>query len=227
MIEFPGVPNPTRDDAPEPGLERGYLAMPASGNGPGVLVLHAWWGLNDVIRGICQGLASEGFVALAPDAYGDGGVATTIEEAERRSESLDVARAEQVMLGALDLLSDEASAGPVGVIGLSMGAPFALWAARKRPDRIAAVVLFYGTGAAEGGHAAVLGHYAADDPYEPSEQVDSFEDELRSAGRLAAFHRYAGTRHWFAESDRPEFDAHASTLAWARTLAFLRERVRP
>jgi carboxymethylenebutenolidase len=44
-----------------------YLATPPGGKGPGVLVLHAWWGLNATFKGICDRLAEAGFVALAPD----------------------------------------------------------------------------------------------------------------------------------------------------------------
>ena len=59
----------------------GYLALPGRGHGPGVLVLHAWWGLTPFFKDVCERLAAEGFVALAPDRYG-GPTAATIEEAE-------------------------------------------------------------------------------------------------------------------------------------------------
>ncbi len=59
----------------------GYLAVPQRGHGPGVLVLHAWWGLTPFFMNVCERLAAEGFVALAPDRYG-GPTAATIEEAE-------------------------------------------------------------------------------------------------------------------------------------------------
>src|SRR4249919_1711251 len=66
----------------------GYLAMPPSGKGDGVLVLHAWWGLNDTIKAICTRLAEAGFVAFAPDLY-HGKVAVTIPEAEGLGSALD------------------------------------------------------------------------------------------------------------------------------------------
>ena len=71
----------------------GYLALPSQSDAPGVIVLHAWWGLNDTIKGFCDRLASAGFVAFAPDLY-HGQVATTIPEAEALGKALD-AQAEQ------------------------------------------------------------------------------------------------------------------------------------
>lgn len=46
---------------------QGFLALPSTGKGPGILALHAWWGLNDTVRIFCQRLAAAGFVAFAPD----------------------------------------------------------------------------------------------------------------------------------------------------------------
>lgn len=224
MIEFPGVANPARTDAPAPVSEAGYLAEPDIGRGPGVLVLHPWWGLNDTVKQMCEGLAQEGFVALAPDLYRGAGVAVTIDEAQRMADGIDVPRAEQATLGALDRLQGMVD-GPVGAVGFSMGVGYALWLTRKRADEVDALVLFYGTGGEAGERARVLGHYAEDDPYEAAEQVAELEQELRAAGRLEAFHRYAGVGHWFCEPDRPEFDAAAAELAWQRTLAFLRDRL--
>ena len=224
MIEFPGVANPVRDDAPPPGSGTGYLARPGKGNGVGVLVLHSWWGLNDSFRQMCDGLASEGFVALAPDAYGDGEAARTVEQARERSDAMDLVGAEQTLLGAADLLAREVD-GPIASVGFSMGSGFGLWLARKRPEHLGATVLFYGIGDPADGQTPVLGHFAADDEWEPAEEVDRLEAQLREAGRLGAFHRYDGVAHWFAEPDRPEFDAAAAESAWQRTLEFLRERL--
>ncbi|HET8912257.1 MAG TPA: dienelactone hydrolase family protein, partial [Ktedonobacteraceae bacterium] len=64
-----------------------YLAMPKNGSGPGVLVLHAWWGLTDVFKQVCDRLAQEGFVALAPDLY-HGETTTSVDEAEQLASKL-------------------------------------------------------------------------------------------------------------------------------------------
>jgi carboxymethylenebutenolidase len=74
----------------------GYLALPERGHGPGVLVLHAWWGLTPFFKDVCEWLAAEGFVAFAPDRYG-GPTAATIEEAE----ALQRQREDQVRTGSL------------------------------------------------------------------------------------------------------------------------------
>ena len=63
------------------GTVSGYLAVPKNGKGPGVLVLHAWWGLNDFFKGLCDRLATDGFVAFAPDLY-RGATASTRDGAE-------------------------------------------------------------------------------------------------------------------------------------------------
>src|SRR5207245_219077 len=60
----------------------GYLAVPKKGNGPGVLVLHAWWGLTDFFKGLSDRLANAGFIAFAPDLY-RGATASTRDEAKK------------------------------------------------------------------------------------------------------------------------------------------------
>src|SRR5256885_4742453 len=82
-----------------------YLAEPSHGSGPGVLVLHAWWGLTEPFRHICDRLAEAGFVALAPDLY-RGKTATTVEEAQALGEALDqdVERVRDDIAGAVQFL---------------------------------------------------------------------------------------------------------------------------
>jgi carboxymethylenebutenolidase len=208
-----------------------HVAVPAAGrSGPGVLVLHAWWGLNETFRNLCDRLASEGFLAIAPDLYGDSGVATTVEEAEARLDAADGKAMAARAASALDeLLAHPALIGrQVGVIGFSLGAAWALRLSQDRPE-VAAVVAFYGAsdGDFSASHAAYLGHYAPGDDWEPDDGVDALEATLRAAGRPVTFERYAGTKHWFFEPDRAEYDPAAAALAWTRTIAFLREHLGP
>ncbi len=209
----------------------GYLALPRSGGGPGVLVLHAWWGLSDTIKDACDRLAREGFVACAPDLY-HGRHASTIEDAQALSRKLDDQTAKADIASAVDRLWERAQPrdGGLGVVGFSLGANFALDLSVDDPGRARAVVLFYGTGGGDFSRAkaAYLGHFAALDPYEPPDAVDGLETELKSAGRPATFYRYEGVGHWFFENDRPgAYNETAARLAWERTLAFLRKTLSP
>jgi carboxymethylenebutenolidase len=86
---------------------QGYLARPEGEQGPGVLVLHPWWGLNDTIKGVCDRLAKEGFIACAPDLY-HGQVAVTIQEAELLSSKLDPEQAKADVAAAVTLLGEPA-----------------------------------------------------------------------------------------------------------------------
>jgi carboxymethylenebutenolidase len=193
-----------------------------------VLVLHAWWGLNDTIKDFCTRLAQAGFVAFAPDLY-HGRVATTIADAESLGKALDArhrdAKAEIAQAAAF--LVQRASRGEHGlaVIGFSLGAYYALDLSAAQPEQIRAVVLFYGTGDDDftRAKAAYLGHFAERDPFEPPENVDALEGALTRSGHAVTFHRYAGAGHWFFEPDRTDaYDSAAARLAWERTLEFLK-----
>lgn len=206
----------------------GYLAVPSTGNGPAVLVLHAWWGLNDTIKDFCSRLAESGFVAFAPDLY-HGQVAGSIAEAESLGGALfrnpDQARAD--IAEAASFLNERAGQTDRGlaVIGFSLGAYFALDLSVTAPEHIQSVVIFYGTrpGDYSASKAAYLGHFAETDEFEPQTDVDNLEESLSRAGRPVTFYRYPGTGHWFFEPDRPQaYNQAAAGLAWDRTLAFLR-----
>src|SRR5215212_6395266 len=167
---------------------RGYLAMPERGAGPGVLVLHAWWGLNDTLKAFCTRLAEAGFVAFAPDLY-HGKVADTIADAEALGKALDSnhLQAKAEIADATRFLGERAgqSEGGLAVIGFSLGAYYALNLAAAAPEHIRSVVIFYGTGGDDfsNSRAAYLGHFAENDPYEPQSNIDSLEEALQRAGR--------------------------------------------
>ncbi len=208
----------------------GFLAQPPAGGG-GVLVLHAWWGLNDTIKAVCTRLADAGFTAFAPDLY-HGQVARTIPDAEALAQALD-ARYPQARVEVADAAAflservDQSSRG-LAVIGFSLGAFYALDLSVSAPELVHSVVLFYGAGDGDfsRARAAYLGHFAENDPYEPQAGVDALEEALKQAGRPVTFYRYSGTGHWFFEPDRPDaYDPAAASLAWERTLAFLKRPI--
>jgi carboxymethylenebutenolidase len=201
----------------------GYLALPEGGAGPGILVLHAWWGLTDHVRHVCDQLASEGYVALAPDLF-DGRVATEIEEAEKglaEADANELAHLTRSSLAALRSMVHTPD-GPVGLLGWSMGASMALWLSARVPDDVVATAVYYGGQDIdmEDARCAFLGHYAETDAYVDEDGLVLLESELHLDGLEVEFHRYPGTSHWFAEPDRPEHDPRAAAQAWDRTLDF-------
>ncbi len=208
-----------------------YLALPESGTGPGVLVLHAWWGLNDFFKQVCERLAQAGFVAFAPDLY-HGKVAATIDEAKALQAMFHYQQhMEEVKSAAAFLHGHPAVQGStLGAVGWSMGAAYALLLSTLLPAEIGAVVSFYGAYAEPDfskARAAYLVHFAEHDEYEPEEEMERLGPTLRAAGREAAVYRYPGTIHWFFEEDRPDaFNPEAARVAWERTLAFLGQHVK-
>ena len=203
----------------------GFIENPENKQGPGVLVLHAWWGLNEFIHKFCQRLAKEGFFVIAPDLY-DGKVADTIKQAEEYVNKVDGAVVKPLLLKTVDFLKnhDNCSSLHISVIGFSFGASWAGWLANNKPTDIEKTVLFYGTGETNFAHtkAAFLCHFAENDPYEEPKYVKVFLDSLRSAGIQVSEYVYPNTHHWFFESDKTEyFNQEAATLAWERTLIFL------
>lgn len=206
----------------------GYLALPQSGGGPGVLVLHAWWGLTPTFTELCDLLARAGFVAFAPDLNA-GQIATTVDGAAALMASRDWDGTGAAAHGGLAYLrSHPALAGEqVGMVGFSMGAAWTVVLASAHPDQVAAAAIFYGTGSADftAARAAYLAHFAENDPWEPDEEVQAMLAALREAGREVTPHVYPGASHWFFEPDRPEYDPAAAELAWERTRAFLQAQL--
>ena len=207
---------------------RGYLAVPASGSGPGVLVIQEWWGLVDHIRDVCDRFARDGFVALAPDLY-RGERAGDPDAAGRLMMSLEIPRAARDLEAAVQaLLGQDATVGArVGAVGFCMGGQLALFAATRAP-RIGAVVDFYGihpnvTLDLSRLEAAVLGIFAERDDFVPPEAARKLEADLRSAGKRARIAIYPGVGHAFFNDSRPDaYDAKAAARARAELLAFLR-----
>jgi carboxymethylenebutenolidase len=213
----------------------GYLAVPEQGHGPGVVVLHGWWGLTEPFRRACDRLAAAGFVALAPDLY-HGPTTAAVEEAAALGGTLDenVAQWSGDIAAAVEVLrrhpATQRADGPgkVGLVGFSLGGGYALVVSTEMAGDIAAVAIFYDSCPGldySSTEAAYLLHYAENDQFKPAGVAAEMEQELQAAGRPASVYVYPGTEHWFMEENRPEYHPEAARLAWERTLAFLPEHL--
>ncbi|HEY4376498.1 MAG TPA: dienelactone hydrolase family protein [Acidimicrobiales bacterium] len=203
----------------------GYVVAPDSGSGPGVLVLHSWWGLTPFFHSVADRLADAGFVALAPDLFG-GETADTPDEAEALLQASSPDRAANLITAsALTLRGMPATpAGRIGVMGFSMGASWAMWAATRMPEHVAAVSIFYGSQDIDfaPARAAFQGHFAEHDEFVSDDDRAEMEAHLRLLHHEVDFHHYPGTGHWFMEHDRPAaYVAQAAEQAWARSIEFL------
>jgi len=203
---------------------QGYLALPASGKGPGVLVLHAWWGLNEVFKNLCDRLAEEGFVAFAPDLH-HGALASLREEAQKIMGSRDPSAAMATAEAGLAYLQSHPAVTrkQLGAIGFSMGGSYATELDQAAPDAFKAIVIFYDDWGAQNfskSKARFQFHFAEDDEFVSQDIVKNVK------GNNVEAHIYAGTHHWFFEENRPEdYKADAAKLAWERTISFLKQQL--
>jgi carboxymethylenebutenolidase len=210
----------------------GWLAIPKTGEGAGVIVFQEWWGLNEQIKKTCDRLAAAGFTALAPDMY-SGRVTTNPDEAGRLMMALEVPKVAEDAGGALDfLLRHEAcSSAKAGTMGFCLGGQLALFAACTYADRVGACVDFYGvhpkiTPDLTKLRAPVLGVFAEKDAYVNEQVVADLAHRLQAAGRDFEFKTYPGVNHAFLNEERPDvYDAGAAADAWNRAVEFLRRHV--
>jgi len=207
-----------------------YVALPASGQGPGVLVIHAWWGLNDFFKSACDRFAREGFVAVAPDLF-EGQVATTIAAAKRLRAKPKREPTYKTLIRAIEQLSTHPAVqgSIIGIVGFSMGGHWALWLSQRPELPIGATVTFYGarSGDYTSSRAVFMGHFAEKDDWVSDAALKKLKKSLETAGRVAEFFVYPDTSHWFFESDRADaFNSQAAELAWERTIKFLQKQIK-
>ena len=203
------------------------VAPSASGQRPGVLVVHENRGLNPHIEDIARRLALEGYLAFAPDALTPlGGYPGDEDKARALFAQLDQAKTRQDFLAAAAALKARPDAsGRVGVVGFCYGGGVAHTLATELPD-LSAAVSFYGNHppveAAAKVKAPLLIHFAGVD-----ERINAawpaYETALKAAGVRYTAHQYPGTQHGFNNDTTPRFDAAAARSAWDRTLAFFRQ----
>lgn len=203
---------------------KGYLAIPKDGEGEGILVLHAWWGLTDFFKSICDRFASQGYVAFAPDLH-HGKIASTVDEATHILETRDFPATQATAEAALHFLQTHAAvkSKDLAAIGFSMGASFILLLDSIYPDTFRKSVLFYGASGADlsQSKSKFQCHYGENDDWEPMENVEQMKSDN------AEIFTYPNAAHWFFESDRPvHYNGEAASLAWERTLEFLGNHAR-
>lgn len=206
-----------------------YFVSPIAGPGPGVLLLHSWWGLTPAVRRMADRLSDMGFTVLAPDLLA-GLVPTDEDSASIALHAADPDRLAALTLSSARLIAEKSAdpARPIGLVGMSMGASLGLWASVRLPEVIGAVVAFYGTQSIdfEGTRATYQLHMVSEDPIVDADEIAFMEATLGLAGASVERHDYPGAGHWFIEEGSRGFDSEASELAWDRMTTFLRSNLR-
>jgi carboxymethylenebutenolidase len=214
------------------GTASGYLATQDAGGGIPLVIIQEWWGLVPHIKEVADRFAAEGFVALVPDLY-HGATTTEPDEAGKLMMAMNLEQAGKDMAGAVDKVAQLSGKPRVGVTGFCMGGGLALILATQRPDRVKAVVPWYGLIPWANAQpdwarldAAVLGHYAEKDEYFTPELAHELEQTLRDLGKDATLKVYPDTDHAFFNDHRPEVhDAEASAEGFAATVEFLKAKL--
>ena len=207
-----------------------FLVNPRGGvRGPGVLLLHSWWGLTEEVKDLAERIADEGYTVLAPDLL-QGEQPTTAEEGAAALAALSPDDLSGLVLSSTHALRAVAKdpTAPIAVIGLSMGGSMALWLSARLPDSVTAVVTFYGAQSIDfdDANARFMGHFGDEDHMVSEEDRVVTESFIRLGDNETDFHVYAGAGHGFFEPGAHHDEAVAD-LAWRRTVEFLADRLQP
>jgi carboxymethylenebutenolidase len=220
-IKYPG----------ETGEVRAYSARPkGAAKLAGVIVIHENRGLNPHTEDIARRAALEGFMAIAPDALSPfGGTPENPDEARPLFQNLDPEANTKNFVAAVAYLKTHPQAtGKVGCMGFCWGGGVTNQVAVNAPD-LAAAVPFYGSQPAAEDvpkiKAAMLIHYAGDDQRIDA-GIPAFEEALKKAGVDYKIYMYEGAGHAFMNDTGTRYHKEAASLAWQRTVAFLKERLK-
>jgi carboxymethylenebutenolidase len=210
------------------GTMKGYLARPANATGklPAIVVIHENRGLNPYIEDVTRRLATEGYVAFAPDALAPlGGYPGDEEKAAQMFAQLDAAKRTEDLASAVDYVKSRPDVnGKIGAVGFCFGGTIVNTIATRFPDLKAAVPFYGGQPSAEAAariKAPLLLHYAGND-----ERINAgwpaYEAALKANGVRYEMFMYPNTQHGFHNDSTPRYDEAAAKLAWQRTLAFFK-----
>jgi carboxymethylenebutenolidase len=214
------------------GRAYGYLALPSTGSGPGLIVIQEWWGLTDHVASLAERFAREGFVALAPDLFG-GRTTHNAAEASELMQALPADQAVRDLSGAVDYLLGNpiVTSSSVGAVGFCMGGGFVLTLAEQQGDRIGAAVPFYGyrelPDDVSNFTAALQGHFGGEDTYVPLDAVTALFARIdEQTGHSSELHVYpAGHAFLNDENLLGTYDKDQAAIAWDRAVAFLHAHV--
>jgi len=213
----------------------GYLSAP-DGGGPGVIVIQEIFGVNSWLRGVCDMLADQGFMALAPDLFWplepgvqlDATVEADFNKGLELYGKFDVDKGIQDIQASIDFLrSADGCTGKVGSTGFCLGGVLSfLTGARTDSD---ANVGYYGVGI-EGllGEAGkikkpLILHIAEQDSFVPKEASDQVRETLQGH-EMVTIYTYDGCDHGFArDTDVGHYDKAATDLAHGRTIDLFNE----
>ncbi|MGO2770163.1 YghX family hydrolase [Pseudomonas taetrolens] len=210
------------------GQVRGYLVRPAHARGklPAVVVAHENRGLNPYIEDVARRLAKAGFIALAPDGLSSvGGYPGNDDKGRELQQTVDPEKLLNDFFAAIEwLMTHDATTGKVGIIGFCYGGGVVNAAAVAYPE-LAAAVSFYGRQPDAGDvsriKAPVMLHFGELDT-RINEGWPAYEQALKANGKTFEAYIYPGANHGFHNDSTPRYDEAAATLAWSRTLEWLR-----
>jgi carboxymethylenebutenolidase len=221
-IEYPGGT----------GQVRAYLARPeGEAKRPGVIVIHENKGLQPHIKDVTRRVASEGFLAIAPDALSPlGGTPEDVDQARSLIRELDTTATIENLVAAVQYLKTHPlSTGKVGCTGFCWGGGMTNQVAVHSPDLSAAVPYYGRQPDAEDVpkiRASMLLHYAGADA-RINAGIPAFEKALKEASVEFETHIYEGAQHAFNNDTNPDrYHKEAAQLAWQRTIAFLKEKLK-
>jgi carboxymethylenebutenolidase len=213
------------------GKVRAYSARPKGGGKlAGVIVIHENRGLRPHTEDIARRVALEGFRAIAPDALTPlGGTPQDQDEARDMIGKLDREANTGNFVAAVAYLKTQPQAtGKVACMGFCWGGGVTNQVAVNAPELTAAIP-FYGLQPAPEDvpkiKAAVLIHYAGDDE-RINAGIPAFEEALKKAGVDFRIYTYEGAQHAFMNDTTPRYNKEAADLAWKRTVAFLKDKLK-
>jgi carboxymethylenebutenolidase len=211
-----------------------YVAKPAQTPAPAVVVIQEIFGVNQVMRDICDDYAAQGYLAISPDLFWriEPGVDITDQsEAEWKKafelmNAFDPDQGVRDIRAVIDTIRGHADcSGKVGAVGFCLGGLLAfLTATRTDAD---ASVSYYGvgieqrTGEAERLAHPLMMHIAEEDQFVPKAAQELILGALKNHPQVQ-IHTYPGRDHAFARKGGEHFDAADAQAANERTLAFFK-----